>query len=59
LILILAGIIHNVAEREDRENIDLVKNLVMKHISGEGCLILLTLTMRGEQRSLSLIPRHV
>jgi len=40
------GIISNVAVGEDRNNITLVKDLVMSHIKGN-CLILLTLNMRG------------
>lgn len=40
------GIISNVAEGEDRNNIELIKNLVREHIKGNA-LILLTITMRG------------
>ncbi|TDL25543.1 hypothetical protein BD410DRAFT_717419 [Rickenella mellea] len=43
----LPGIISNVAEGEDRGNIDLIKNLVKDHIAGNA-LILLTITMRDD-----------
>ncbi|THH08883.1 hypothetical protein EW145_g2400 [Phellinidium pouzarii] len=42
----LPGIISNVAEGEDLGNIELIKDLVKEHISGNA-LILLTITMRG------------
>ena len=40
------GIISNVANGEDRGNIEAVKNMVKEHIQGN-TLILLTITMRG------------
>ncbi|GAA5883270.1 hypothetical protein JCM16303_007338 [Sporobolomyces ruberrimus] len=43
----LPGIISNVDEGEDEDNIDLIKNLVTKTIEGN-CIILLTLTMRDD-----------
>ncbi|EKM56257.1 uncharacterized protein PHACADRAFT_140877 [Phanerochaete carnosa HHB-10118-sp] len=43
----LPGIISNVAEGEDRGNIDAVRNMVSKHIQGN-TLILLTITMRDD-----------
>ncbi|GJE98371.1 P-loop containing nucleoside triphosphate hydrolase protein [Phanerochaete sordida] len=43
----LPGIISNVANGEDRGNIDAVRNMVSKHIQGN-TLILLTITMRDD-----------
>ncbi|KAH8117943.1 P-loop containing nucleoside triphosphate hydrolase protein [Phellopilus nigrolimitatus] len=43
----LPGIISNVTDGEDPGNIDLIKNLVQEHISGNS-LILLTITMRDD-----------
>ncbi|GAA5955061.1 hypothetical protein JCM3765_003176 [Sporobolomyces pararoseus] len=43
----LPGIIQNVEEGEDPANIELIKSLVVKHITGNA-LILLTLTMRDD-----------
>ncbi|KLO09761.1 hypothetical protein SCHPADRAFT_857550 [Schizopora paradoxa] len=48
----LPGIISNVAEGEDRNNIDLIKNLVREHIKGNA-LILLTITMRDDMENQS------
>ena len=44
-----ASIISNVANGDDRANIDAICNMVSKHIQGN-TLILLTITMRGMLR---------
>ncbi|KAG8916495.1 hypothetical protein FRC02_003800 [Tulasnella sp. 418] len=40
----LPGIVSNIAPREDRHSIDLIRNLVQEHIKGN-CLILLAFTV--------------
>jgi hypothetical protein len=51
-----AGIISNVGDGEHPKNIDLIKDLVREHITGNA-LILLTETMRG--KILLMSARHV
>jgi hypothetical protein len=50
-----SGIISNVGPGESRGNIEMIRSLVMEHISGN-CLILLALTMRGKHPKQVSVP---